>query len=1012
MKQILISSLFAGAVLLAANPVYAKPIDYGTTPKDIAIANKDSIVYWLTKRGELSANASEHEKRLAFEQYVTKAAKIATILPPVVAKQYNELQRNFEQKSAKHLHKNAANKTVKILTVLIDFPDLKYNNNGLTSSDTPMYYSDYNIAHYKDLMFSQTGYAGPSGQNLISGYQYYQAESGGTFSFTGEVYNWVTADNNAAHYGGNDTNNNDRDKDPVALIKEAVTKAVQANNINLADYDIEDPYDLDGDGNVDEPDGLIDHVSVFHSSMGEEAGGGKLGDDAIWSHRFFVDGQQGGYTIPGTNKKLFGYVIQPIDAAAGVVVHEFGHDLGLPDLYDLNGNRSDNTAGSPVGRWSVMSGGSWVGSIPGTEPSSFSPYGRAFLQATYGGNWVSEQTYTLEQVTAGINNIDLVHAANHTGLNQIKVELPEPLIEFTKPYTGSYQYYSDQGHLMTNSLQFEQSLPNSTDLKLSMKAHWDIELDYDYVQVLVNDTAIAGNHTKVNNQYHASVKNFITDKSKNITGAEGTLGWLDLNFDLTAYAGQSVTIKIQYVTDPNTGGYGFVADDIQILDKSTNIYSDGAEAANSVQLNGFLRVTNQKPGKSQHYWLQLRSFTEQDAGLNSSNYSPGVLVWFGDSNTPDNNSSEHPGKGLVGVVDADQGEIKNGANMVSTSSLIRDAAFSLYGQRASNGDNDLTPKSVFNDTDDYSFSAQPESGVVLPKHGFKIEILNQATSSETATLKISSVPLVLTAAFASEIDFRTVSFSNNTAGGAPAYSYAWDFGDGSSSTEASPVHTYATSGNYQVTLTVTDADSTVSNTQKFISIAEQLAVGISETINGASVSATANVTGGVADFSYVWDFGDGTTVSTSQADHTYPKSGQYTLSLTVTSADKQKATTTKAVNVVVPLEAAFTSSRTNLTVTFNSQISGGDGSYSYAWDFGDGSSSTQANPNHSYSSAGTYTVELEVTDGTGVKKTTSQSITVSEPPPPPSPPSSGGGGGSFGLFGILLLGLFGIRRKK
>ncbi|MCH1927778.1 immune inhibitor A, partial [Shewanella sp. C31] len=83
----------------------------------------------------------------------------------------------------------------------------------------------------------------------------------------------------------------------------------------LATYDVEDPYDLNNNGNYEEPDGILDHVMIFHSSIGEEAGGGKLGANAIWSHRYFVDQETEGYSIPGTNLKVFGYTIQPIDAS-------------------------------------------------------------------------------------------------------------------------------------------------------------------------------------------------------------------------------------------------------------------------------------------------------------------------------------------------------------------------------------------------------------------------------------------------------------------------------------------------------------------------------------------------------------------------------------------------------------------------------------------------------------------------------------------------------------------------
>ena len=63
-----------------------------------------------------------------------------------------------------------------------------------------------------------------------------------------------------------------------------------------------DQYDVNGDGNQNEPDGVIDHLMVIHAGVGQEAGGGKLGDDAIWSHRWTVGPKP--FAIEGTKAKV------------------------------------------------------------------------------------------------------------------------------------------------------------------------------------------------------------------------------------------------------------------------------------------------------------------------------------------------------------------------------------------------------------------------------------------------------------------------------------------------------------------------------------------------------------------------------------------------------------------------------------------------------------------------------------------------------------------------------------
>jgi len=763
----------ATALLMACSSLYAfatpQPV---STPADGALINQQQVLYWLIKRGEVAADASDAVKDAAVEAFVSRG-RYARFKPAAIEVKAAQMRikQQAAQKNTKSAQYVAANtkvladqditKTVKVLAVLVDFPDLPHDANQLEAMDSDMYYSSYPASHYQQLLFSKTGFTGPSNQTLQSAYQYFQAVSGNRFSFTGEVQDWVTADNNAAYYGGDDSDDND--KAVPELVKEAVTKAVQnMTDLELAQYDIEDPYDLDGDGDYDEADGIIDHVMLFHSSIGQEAGGGVLGDDAIWSHRYYVDANLNGYAIPGRGGiKVFGYTVLPIDSAVGVCVHEFGHDLGLPDEYDT----SYSGDGSPVGAWSLMSGGSWAGSIAGAQPSGLSPYAKSYLQQKYQGKWVNEQQLSLSDLTRSGTAVQLNHAINTDAVNQLSIALPAENVVFKAPLTGQYQYYSGQGNMLNNAMSFEVSLPLDKPLSLSFQAHWDIEDDYDYVQVLVDSVAIAGNNTRTTNSVYSTVKHFISGKSSEISTASGADAWVELNFDLSAYAGRDVQISIVYKTDEALGDYGMAIDDIQLTNQGAAFYIDGAEEKGVTTLAGFDRIDASFPGKARRYLVQLRSHQGVDAGLVYEKYEPGVLLWLENFNQDDNNVAEHPGKGLIGVVDADQNLIDS----QSTDGQIRDAAFSLFAQNAYRGDSHLAAESLFDDSRDYSAPLKPQSGMILPELGLTMQITEQAINSSTATLEFalsdSSVLPPVTEETVTEETVVTPTSTNSGSGG-------------------------------------------------------------------------------------------------------------------------------------------------------------------------------------------------------------------------------------------------------
>src|SRR5262249_61359077 len=102
---------------------------------------------------------------------------------------------------------------------------------------------------------------------------------------------------------------------------------------------------------------------------------------------------------------------------------------------------------------------------------------------------------------------------------------------------------------------------------------------------------------------------------------------------------------------------------------------------------------------------------------------------------------------------------------------------------------------------------------------------------------------------------------------AAAFSFLWNFGDGTTSTLQTPTHTYSAAGTYTVTLTVTDKDGGSGTITTTANISSQMALlvanaGPSLTTNeGTAVTFNGSAAGGIAPYTYYWNFGDGGTTS-------------------------------------------------------------------------------------------------------------------------------------------------------
>lgn len=244
--------------------------------------------------------------------------------------------------------------------------------------------------------------------------------------------------------------------------------------------------------------------------------------------------------------------------------------------------------------------------------------------------------------------------------------------------------------------------------------------------------------------------------------------------------------------------------------------------------------------------------------------------------------------------------------------------------------------------------------------------------------------------------------------------YAWDFGDGSTTSGVTATHTYSDAGRYVITLTITDDAGNISQVSRILNlvsppeptnrppialiVATPSIVGIPLTVR---FDATNSLDFDGTVVGYTWDFGDGQTATGATVDHTFASEGSYVIELEVTDDDGDTGRSSLRLNLIdldppnppdVPTNqapgATFTASPANgtrpLEVTFDASAStDSDGTIvSYDWDFGDASGSASATgitTSYTFDAAGTYAVTLTVTDDDGASASNSQTVVVSEP---------------------------------
>ena len=238
------------------------------------------------------------------------------------------------------------------------------------------------------------------------------------------------------------------------------------------------------------------------------------------------------------------------------------------------------------------------------------------------------------------------------------------------------------------------------------------------------------------------------------------------------------------------------------------------------------------------------------------------------------------------------------------------------------------------------------------------------TASQQVTIAFPTSTIKNTDATCSN---QSISFTNASV---PApISTKWYFGDGSSSTDLNPVKTYTKTGSYKVKLVNIFSTGCSDSTTKNITIVAGpspsfMATDTTKCAAPLNVHFT-NTTKGNA-VKYIWDFGDGTSSTDLNADHTYTQAGAFTVTLTAINSNGCQSTFQKANYInIIPVKISQVHNLPDSgciplvvkpSVSFNVSTT----IKKYTWDFGDGTIAFGANPSHTYIKEGIYNVKVSI----------------------------------------------------
>lgn len=513
---------------------------------------------------------------------------------------------------------------------------------------------------------------------------YYATQSLGQYHVTGKVLLPVRVSKSRADYGmpirpeGGDWRN---DAAPDALAVEALELAV-ANNpkMDWSAFDRWDPTDFDGDGILGESDGYLDHLVIVFAGGGQSSCQllNKIGDtlnpnaapdaigqlddrakecaERIWPHRSMLKMNEGqGPQVEGWTNGMGGvrltdsmwardYNMQSEYTDISTFIHEFGHSIGLPDIYS-------RTSSNSTGSWEVMSG------TTSPSPQNLSAWSRLMLgwlqpivvlPPEFGGKKVqSAYLRTLDDEPRGPKSETADR--DQALARSVMVVLPPKkqklvLVDLPKK-SGEMALYSGQGNELERAAELRLDLtgvesPKAKDALLSFDAWWDIEggWDFAYLETSLDEGRSWTRRTPTDRKYMPAKHGH--DGKETLPGFTGYSGdfdgdgknesnrkcnpkskvaygedkagqgkdpctvpsWVRVAFDLSDLAGRQARVRLRYYTDMAAVQRGILIDNVRL--PMAGIDEDFEERASAAwRMDGFSKSPGEHELLVPHFYL-------------------------------------------------------------------------------------------------------------------------------------------------------------------------------------------------------------------------------------------------------------------------------------------------------------------------------------------------------------------------------------------------------------------------